>query len=81
MLALFLCGGLSVAASRAETSLSADQIIAKAVTHSQQGQNKASLPGYTYTKVTLMEEFDSTGNVKERKEKVFQVFFESGATR
>ncbi len=78
---LLHCGGFGVPILRAEASLSADQVIAKAVARAQKGQDKAGLPGYTYTKVTLTEEFDATGNVKERKEKVFQVFFESGATR
>src|SRR4051794_14388432 len=65
----------------AQEPLSADQIIAKAVARGQKPRAKESLPGYTYTKVTLTEEFDASGNIKERKEKVFQVFFDSGKTR
>jgi len=79
LVVLLLGGGIGTSISAG--SLSADQVIAKAVARAQKPQNKAGLPGYTYTKVTLTEEFDATGNVKERKEKVYQVFFESGATR
>src|SRR5258707_11871728 len=73
--------GSGIGTSISAGSLSAEQVIAKAVARAQKPQNKAGLPAYTYTKVTLTEEFDATGNVRERKEKVYQVFFESGATR
>jgi hypothetical protein len=67
--------------SQAGESLSADAIIAKAAARGQKARSKETLPGYTYTKVTVTEEFDASGNIKERKEKVFEVLFNSGRTR
>src|SRR5712672_1347664 len=64
----------------AQNTLSADQVIQKAVARAQ---NSSATPGkgaYTYTKLTVMEELDSTGKVKEHKEKVYQVNFRNGAT-
>ncbi len=36
--------------------------------------------GYTYVKATVFEEFDSAGNVNERKQKLYQVSFRNGST-
>jgi hypothetical protein len=64
----------------AQTALSADQIIQKAVARAQNLPAKPGKGAYTYTKLTVTEEFDSAGKMKERKEKVYQVNFRSGAT-
>jgi hypothetical protein len=62
----------------AQNSPAADEIIQKAVTRAHRtGPGKGA---YTYTKLTVMEELDSSGKVKERKEKVYQVDFQNGAT-
>jgi hypothetical protein len=69
------------AAPAAEKALSANEVIQKAVSRAQRAQSEAGKPGYTYTKATVTEELDSSGNVKDRKEKVYQVSFQGGATR
>ena len=73
---LLTVAALSPIASRG-TELTAEEIIQKAVTRAGQSTG----PGYSYTKVTVTEELDSTGKVKERKEKVYRVSFENGRTR
>ena len=73
-----LCFGASTAQTE---SLSADEIIQKAVRRSQLSTTDAKQSGFTYTKVNVTEEFDSTGKVKERKEKVFEVSFRNGASQ
>lgn len=64
----------------AETALSADQIIQKAAARAQNPGVRPEKAAYTYTKLTVMEEFDSAGKIKERKEKVYQVNFRNGAS-
>src|SRR5437879_4517764 len=58
----------------------ADEVIHKAVLRGEAAASAAGNSGYTYTKVSLLEELDPSGKVKERKEKVFQVRFQSGLT-
>jgi hypothetical protein len=76
---LLTVAALSPIASRG-TELMAEEIIQKAVTRAGQSIGPG-LRDYTYTKVTVTEELDSTGKVKERKEKVYRVSFEDGRTR
>jgi hypothetical protein len=61
--------------------MSADEVIQKAVHRSQLTSKETKKPAFTYTKVNVTEEFDSTGKVKERKEKVYEVSFRDGASR
>ena len=79
--ALLVLSCLGTAPLRAQTNPSVDEIIRNAVTRSQQGAKKATRSDYTYTKVTLRQEFDPSGHVKEHKEKVYQVSFQEGLTR
>ena len=60
--------------------LSADAIVQKAVDHAQLAEKQPDQKDFTYTKVSVTEELDSRGNVKERKEKVFKVYFQKGVT-
>jgi len=78
-LLLALLGG-SLTSHAESPKLSADQVIAKAVDRAGKAEAKAGLPGYTYTKCTVTEELDASGNVKERKSKVYRVIFRDGAT-
>jgi len=64
----------------AQNALSADQIIQKAVARAQNSSARPGKGAYTYTKLTVTEELDSAGKVKEHKEKVYQVNFRDGAT-
>src|SRR5262245_48644510 len=61
-----------------DVSLSADELIRRAVHHCN-GTTK-SKSGFAYTKVSIVEELDSVGNVKERKEKVYEVSCKTGKT-
>ena len=65
---------------KAESAVSANEIIEKAALRAQQAQAGLAKPGYTYTKVTVTDELDAAGKVKEHKRKVYQVFFQSGKT-
>ena len=69
--------GHSVAAER---SLSAGEVIQKAVRRAQGADARPGQESYTYTKVTLTEELDANGKVKEHKEKVYQASFQGGST-
>ena len=78
-----LCLGLfSVARGWAQgiAELSADAIVQKAVDRAQLAEKQPDQKDFTYTKVSVTEELDSRGNVKERKEKVFKVYFQKGLT-
>jgi hypothetical protein len=79
----FLCASLLVEASSlghcAALSPAADEIIQKAVVRAAKARS-GSAPDYTYRKVNITEEFDAKGKIKQRKERVFQVYFRAGAT-
>jgi hypothetical protein len=66
---------------QAQETLSADEVIQKAVARAQQAQRGTAQNAYTYNRVSVTEELDATGKVKEHSEKVYQVFFQSGLTR
>jgi hypothetical protein len=67
-------------AARAQSTLTVDDIIQKAVARTQQALSKSPSHDYTYTKVSVVEELDATGKIKDRKEKVYQVSLASGET-
>ena len=64
----------------ADVSVTAADIIQKSVARAQHGEARSSEPGYTYRKVSVVEELDATGKIKERKQKVYQVSFRGGAS-
>ncbi len=70
----------AVFAFGAEKQLSADEIIQRALARTRQVQTSKTVPAFTYTKATVTEELDASGKVKQRKEKVYQVSFQGGAT-
>jgi hypothetical protein len=64
---------------RAETALSADAVIQKAAARGQQEQQgSATVPDFKYRKLTLTEQLDNSGKVKERRQKVWEVFYRDG---
>jgi len=71
---------LSPAFAQDPAPLTADAVIQKAVTQAQQADAKSGQKDFTYTKVSVVEELDSRGKVTERKEKVYRVYFQKGAT-
>ena len=77
-LALVLAG-LALKTSATEP-LSAEQIVAKAVTRQKQVQNCPVHRDYTFRKVTLTEELDATGKSRDRKERVYEVSSRDGAS-
>lgn len=77
---LFCWSGSFLSSGEATTSPSADVIIQKAVERASNTRLSTSRPGYTYTKVNITEELDGKGKVKQRKERVFQVYFRAGET-
>jgi hypothetical protein len=86
---LRVCLGLTIAvvvsalqpcSIRAEAQLSAQDIIEKALARAQQAEATSDQHNYTYTKVSVTEELDSSGKLRERQEKVYQVYFQSGST-
>src|SRR5581483_8253519 len=74
--ALVLTNGLHGSA----IAVTAESIIQKAVARASTGRPSAEGPGYTYTKVNVTEQFDTKGHVKERKERMFQVYFRAGTS-
>src|SRR5262249_3939921 len=73
--------GLSAWAAGAagDISPSADELIQRAVEHCG-GTTAKRKSAFAYTKVSVVEELDSLGNVKERKEKVYEVSCKTGKT-
>src|SRR3954454_13116277 len=67
-------------AAQAEPTLTANEIVHKAVARGEQPETKPGQQNFTYTKVTLTEELDATGKVKERHEKVYSVSLRDGST-
>lgn len=63
---------------RAETALSADDVMRRAVQRAEAPQSSVAQPDYAYTKHTITDELDAKGNVKGRKEKLYEVLVESG---
>lgn len=66
--------------SDAQSALSADAIIHRALARAQQVEAASGQHDYTYTKVSVTEELDGSGKLKERKERVYQVYFQGGST-
>ena len=65
------------ARSNAQSAATADQVIQKAVARGQQDQS-GYVPDFKYRKLTLTEELDDSGKVKERREKVWEVSYRDG---
>ena len=73
-LSLVLSG---VSRLRAETVPSADTVIQKAVARGQKDQQEP-VAEFKYRKLTVTEQLDGAGKVKERREKVYEVFYRDG---
>lgn len=75
---LTLCFALAAPATlRAAAALTAADVVQKAVARGQQDQ-QGTVPDFTYRKLTLTEELDNAGKVKERCEKVYEVAYRGG---
>lgn len=62
---------------RAETPLTADEVVQKAVSRGKQDQ-QGTVPDFTYRKTTVTEELDGAGKVKERREKLYEISYREG---
>lgn len=62
---------------RAQSAITADQVIQKAVARGQQDQ-QGSVPDFKYRKLTATEELDKTGKVTERREKLYEISCRDG---
>ena len=71
---------ISAFSSPVGDSLNTDEIVRKAVARAEATQAASAQRDFTYTKVTVLEELDPSGNVKERKETVYEVLFQGGST-
>ena len=76
---LVLSGGLGQVL-QAEKTLSANEVMQKAVERARWSATQHDRPNYTYTKITVSEDLDANGKVKERKEKLYEGVVESGLT-
>jgi len=62
---------------RAAESLPASEIIQKAVTRGLEDQ-QGSVPNFIYRKLTVTEELDTAGKVKEHREKLYEISYRDG---
>jgi hypothetical protein len=62
-------------------TVTAEQLIQRAVARAQQTQAASARHAYTYTKATVTEQLDPAGRVREHKSKRYQVSFQNGHTR
>jgi len=60
--------------------LNAADVIQRMLTRAQQGENWGAKADFSYTRLTVTEELDASGNVKDRKEKAHQVYCRKGVT-
>ncbi len=77
---LLVFGGLG----RAEPAIQApsiDEIVRRAVARAKEAETLSAQTGYTYTKVSVTDQIDGRGHIKDHKEKVYQVALQGGAMR
>jgi hypothetical protein len=78
ILALLCAAGPQV--GHGEPALSANEVVSRAVARAQQTGVKTPRPDCTYVKMTVTDEFDATGHVRQHKERTYQVSSKAGAT-
>ncbi len=67
--------------ARAQSSLSADGIMQRAVQRAESTNSRDGRPDYLYRKHTVTEELDSKGRLKDRKEKLYDVTVAAGLSQ
>lgn len=80
LVAAALAGWLGTTMGMAQTnaSLSADDIMRRAVARAESPDSRTARPDYLYRKMTVTEEYDSKGKLKDRQEKAYDVTVEGG---
>src|SRR5262249_40551759 len=76
-----LSGGRLCLACEEIAALSADELMQRAVTHAETLDAAQANGGFAYRKVSVIEELDSSGKVKERKERIYKVSHRAGLTQ
>jgi hypothetical protein len=67
--------------SLAKPSLSADDVVQRVIAHSQRPTGTTSAPArFAYTKVTVTDHFDTSGKLKDHKERIYQISIDNGTT-
>jgi hypothetical protein len=66
---------------RAQPAPSADQVVQRAIARAQQTGGASPAGDFNYTKLSVTEELDSSGKVKDRKERVYEVTYRSGVAQ
>jgi hypothetical protein len=69
--------GLAHPPLRAAEALSASEIVQKTVARGQQDQ-QGSIPDFIYRKLTVTDELDTAGKVKQHREKLYEVSYRDG---
>ncbi len=77
---LFVVNGVKPESLSAETPLTADEVIRKVIARAGQSAPAGAAGDFTYSKVTFTEELDKAGNVKELKERVYDVSCRRGVS-
>jgi hypothetical protein len=80
LLLVGVIAGLSFTDLGRASSLTAQEVMSKAVAKSREQPEHERDSNFTYTKVTVTEELDPSGKIKDQKKKVWQVSLESGRT-
>ncbi len=70
----------SVVWAQATADPSADQIMARALERSQHPQAGTAPGTYTFFKASVTDQLDASGRVKDRQQKLYQVWWEGGLT-
>jgi hypothetical protein len=60
--------------------LTAGEVLNRAVARAEKPQSAIGRPPFTYQKITITEELDPTGKIRERKEKLWQVSIQEGGS-
>src|SRR5262252_532346 len=75
-----LSGGSLCLACEEIAAPTADELMQRAVTHAATLDAAQANGGFAYRNVSVIEELDSPGKVKERKERVYKVSHRAGLT-
>src|SRR5207302_1546734 len=77
-----LLGGVLVLSANPHRafSITAEEVMQKALERAAHRDTAPHSSAYVYSKVMVTEELDTSGKVKNREEKVYDVVFDSGAT-
>ena len=79
--AAVLCLSGAAVSSKAQNVLSAEEVVQRTLERARHSEARGDTPDFNYTRLTLTEQLDSAGRVKERQERRYEVQFRDGVTR